>query len=60
MLIVALRGSPALAATEYDTDPLLLDGVPAVIASQLALLVALQGHPLAAVTAMLPLAVALV
>lgn len=59
MLIVPLRVLPELAATEYATDAFPLDVEPAVTANQLELLTAFQGHPGAAVMAMLPFAAVL-
>jgi hypothetical protein len=58
MVIEPLRAPPELAATEYATEALPLDVDPDVTVSQLALLTAFQGQPLAAVTAILPVAAA--
>ena len=59
ILIAPVRVPPALTLTEYPTDALPVDVAPPVIVSQLALLVAVQGHPIAAETAIAPLAAAL-
>src|ERR1035437_2128483 len=54
MPIVALRVSPGLVPTVYPTDPFPVELAPLVMVSQGALLAALQGHPLTAVTTILP------
>jgi len=56
MLIEPLREPPELAATEYATGAPPVDVAPDVTVSQLALLTAFQGQPVAAVTATLPVA----
>jgi hypothetical protein len=59
MFIAPLRVPPELPATEYATDAFPLDVDTDVTVSQLALLTAFQGQPVAAVTATLPDAAAL-
>jgi hypothetical protein len=52
--IVAVRALPAFAATEYVIVPLAVPFDPEVIVSHDALLVAVHGQPLGAVTVMDP------
>ena len=59
MFIDPLRVPPGLAATEYATDAVPVAVAPDVTVSQLALLTAFQGQPVAAVTATLPVVEAL-